>query len=76
MGTKITKETSLQLALLKLLSSIGVVYIHAYIVSWDFFVITPEKLSAVYYVQTIISQYVARFAVPIFFAVSGSKLFV
>lgn len=67
----ISKETSLQLALLKLLACIGVVYIHSYILHWNFFTVTPEKLPIVYYVQTILSQYIARVAVPVFFSVSG-----
>ena len=67
----INENTSLQLTLLKLLAMIGVVNIHACILYLDFFVITPEKLPVVYYVQTIFSQYISRVAVPVFFAVSG-----
>lgn len=65
------KDTSLQLALLKLYACIGVVYIHGYILHFNYFTINSESLPAVYYVQTIISQYISRAAVPIFFAVSG-----
>lgn len=67
----LNENRSLQLSLLKLLSCIGVVYVHSCIKNWNFFVITPEKLSVVYYVQTVISDYIAQTAVPVFYAVSG-----
>lgn len=70
-GSPITKETSLQLALLKICACVGVVYIHGYMLHFNFFTITPEKLPVVYYVQTILSQYIARVALPVFFSVSG-----
>lgn len=65
------KDTSLQLALLKLYACTGVVYIHSYMLHFNYFTISSENLPVVYYVQTIISQYLSRVAVPIFFAVSG-----
>ena len=67
----LTKDTSLQLALLKLLACVGVVYIHGYMLHFNFFTINSESMPVVYYVQTILSQYISRVAVPVFFAVSG-----
>ena len=72
MGNKLLdKDTSLQLSLLKLFACIGVVYIHGYTLHFNYFTINSENMPVVYYVQTIISQYISRVAVPIFFAVSG-----
>ena len=59
----LTKESSQQLALLKLCACIGVVYIHSYMVHFNYFTINSESLPLVYYVQTILSQYIARVAV-------------
>ena len=67
----INKDISLQLSLLKLIACIGVMYIHAYMLHFNFFTITPDKLPAVYYVQTIISKIIAQVSVPIFLVVSG-----
>ena len=72
MGNKLLdKDTSLQLSLLKLFACIEVVYVHAYMLHFNFFTINTESLPVVYYVQTIISQYISRVSLPIFFAVSG-----
>ena len=67
----IDKDVSLQLSLLKLAACIGVVYIHGYMLHFNFFTITPEKLPVVYYVQTIFSKIIAQVSVPIFLFVSG-----
>lgn len=70
-GNLLDKDRSLQLGLLKLLSCIGVVYIHAYRMHCGFSNVTAENFTTVYYIQSILSQYIARAAVPVFFAISG-----
>ena len=71
-------ESSLRLKLLRFPPIIGVVYIHAYFtaISSNAGVIGTEDLNAITdFIRIIISQGVARIAVPLFFLISGYLFF-
>ena len=71
-------ESSLRLKLLRFPPIIGVVYIHAYFtaISSNAGIIGTEDLNAVTdFIRIILSQGVARIAVPLFFLISGYLFF-
>ena len=71
----VSGKDSLYLALLKFLSCIAVIYVHAYTPQYGAFAAAVNKLPLFHYVAEITSKYIATVAVPVFFAVSGYLYF-
>ena len=69
--SSVSEKESLQLALLKLISCIAVIYIHAYTPQNSAFAAALDKLPVFHYIAEILSKYMAQVAVPVFFMVSG-----
>ena len=70
--TKITEDISFRLSIMKFIAIVAVVYIHNRVVDvYAHIAINSNNLPIVYYTQTIWSDYLCRFAVPLFFCISG-----
>ena len=70
--TKITEDISFRLSIMKFIAIVAVVYIHNRVVDvYAHIAINSNNLPIVYYTQTACSDYLCRFAVPLFFCISG-----
>ena len=69
--SSVSEKESLQLALLKFISCIAVIYIHAYTPQNSAFAAALDKLPVFHYIAETLSKYMAQVAVPVFFMVSG-----